>query len=126
MGDALEQPAGEQPARPIVWAFCNGHVFGDQAWLAVTDDGVVLAEHVSSSEWWGARDVGPEQWPHRRQRYVEVLGTAEVDYRVLPLGQAPPDYVLTRVLDRAEAEDVAAAANAHVHGEPDPTERPGG
>lgn len=113
----------QQPARPIVWAFCNG-TWGrsDQAWVAITDDGVVLAQHISSSEAWGAHDVGPDSFPARRQNYLDALGTLDVDYRVLPLGEAPPAHVLERNQARTEATEAAAAANAHVRGEPDPTE----
>lgn len=89
--------------KPIVWAFCNG-MYGpdDQAWMAISDDGVVITEHISSNERWGAHDVSPERKPIA---YVDAIGTPEVDYRVLPLKELPPEYVRERMLTRkAEAE----------------------
>lgn len=85
---------GEWVERPIVWAFCNGEMFGDQEWIAVADDGRVITAHVSSNESWGRHDVSPEGF--HRGRYVEILGTDQVDYRVLPLGASPPDHVRER------------------------------
>lgn len=120
--------AEQQSAKPVVYAFCTGYVFGDQQWIAVTADGQVLAGHISSSAWWGQRDVGPDGFAARRQHYVDTLGTADVDYRVVPVGELPPPEVLAAMEARAaaaeraaELDEMAAAANAHVRGEPDPS-----
>lgn len=82
--------------KPIVWAWCN-NAFGtdDQAWVAISDDGRLIAQHVSSNREWGQHDVGPTGG-HARD-YLRVLGTVDVLYRVQPDGDGPPPYVLERL-----------------------------
>ncbi len=84
---------GEWMPRPTVWAFRNAYFGdrGDQVWMAITDDGEPIASHVSSSRDWGRHDVGPTGF--YRARYIEMLGTDEVDYRVLDDGEIPPQHV---------------------------------
>lgn len=89
---AVPGPGNE--AEPVVWAFCAGKApWGDQGWYAVSEDGRVIAQHISSSHGWGQRDVSPQRRP---DAYQAVLGTVDVDYRVAPEGEYAPEEVLER------------------------------
>lgn len=44
-----------------IYQYCEGRTsIGDELWRAVTESGAIVAEHISSSRWWGIRDTGPE------------------------------------------------------------------
>lgn len=91
-----ETESAGAPAKPIVWAFCNG-VYppsGDQQWIAVADSGELIHMHVSSDRTWGISDVGPQR---RAEVYRSVVGTADVDFRVIPEGEAPSPELLERM-----------------------------
>ena len=97
--------------KQTVYAFANVSFgeFRDQAWIAIAEDGEVLAQHVSSSRSWGQRDVGPDGF--HRDRYAEKFGpdfAEHINYVVLPQGEAPPDEVYERNQARAAAEDAGA------------------
>lgn len=96
-----------------VYAWCNsGNGTDFQYWIAMAEDGEVLAEHVSSSRGWGQRDVGPDGF--HRDRYVGKFGERFMDtlaYEVVPEGEAPPDEVYQRNQHRArEADEDRAVA----------------
>lgn len=98
---------GEWVPKPVVWAFCNGTIgLGDQQWVAIADDGRIITTHVSGSRSWGRWDVSPQR---NSNAYSYVLGTADVDYRVLPDGQGPPPGVRERY-------DALVAAQARTDG----------
>ena len=95
-----------ETAKPIVWAFCNGrYPWGDEAWCAMTDDGQVITGHISSSRGWGVQDVGPER---KHQQYLDVVGTADVDYRVVADGEELPQYVLDAHRRRCDESEAAS------------------
>lgn len=89
------------PDRPIVWAFCNGrYPWGDEQWAAVTDDGRTVAMHISSARHWGIDDVGPVR---KAAAYQQVVGTTDVDYRVVPEGERLPEHVREAIARRIAA-----------------------
>ena len=89
-----------------VYAWCNAGAGTDwQVWHAMADDGEVLATHVSSSQSWGQRDVGPDGF--YRDRYAEKFGARFMDdltYVVCEPGSSPPDEVYQRNQARRDAD----------------------
>lgn len=72
-----------------VYAWCqSGDGTDFQHWMAMADDGEVIASHCSSSRGWGQSDVGPEglhadaYLAKFGERYMDTL-----DYRVAPPGE---------------------------------------
>lgn len=110
-----KQDASMPGPKPIVWVFCDAIVppTGDQYWMAVADDGRVIAVHVSSSEYYGPIDVGPQR---KSGNYHDALGTTDVDLRVLPVGDEPPPEVIERArqVQRAEASESADRLVEHL------------
>jgi hypothetical protein len=86
-----------------VYAWCNaGNGTDMQTWIAIAEDGEVLAQHMSSSRAWGQHDVGPDGF--YRQRYADKFGERfmdRLDYVVVPDRQTPPHAVYERNQARA-------------------------
>ncbi len=71
---------------------------GDQVWLAVAENGIVITSHISSNRSWGIHDVGPD-W--KKKDYEDALGeNFDVDIVILDDGEAPPQNVLYLHLER--------------------------
>lgn len=80
-----------------VYAWCqSGDGTDMQVWMAMADDGEVIASHLSSSRAWGAHDVGPTGV--HASRYATKFGDRymdDLDYRIAPPGEhGIPDEVL--------------------------------
>lgn len=93
-------------ALPKVYAWRNEY-FGrnDEVWLAIADDGEVLASHVSSNRAWGQRDVH-DSFPKVLDRYIEKFGGSGpefYEYIVVPDGETPPEEVRLRNEERGKA-----------------------
>lgn len=59
----------------------------NESWYAVTEEGRVIASHVSSSRTWGILDTGPDGfYASKYPRDAKVI--------VLPEGAYPPEHVL--------------------------------
>lgn len=98
-------PGAWEP-KPVVYAYRAGS-YGpeDQAWVAMADDGRVVVSHISSSRRWGIRDVGPDGL--HAELYRAVLGTLDVDYRVLPEGEFPPEETRAAAMRLAQQREEA-------------------
>jgi hypothetical protein len=90
------------PANPVpkVYAFCNLRYpeGGDQVWVAIADDGEVMAQHMSSSRNFGQRDVHLN-FSSRRAKYEAKfggIGEEFYEFVVLPEGELPPAEVLAK------------------------------
>ena len=88
---------------PKVYGYCSIEFgSGDQAWVAICEDGRAITSHLSSSASWGAHDVGPV-W--KRDIYAKVFGEGfEIEYIALPVGELPPDSVFEANQKRAALE----------------------
>jgi hypothetical protein len=86
-------------AVPKVYAFCNCKIAGgDEVWVAMADDGEILAQHISSSRGWGQLDVHLN-FPSTRAKYeTKYGGTGDEHYEfvVLADGEVPPADVLAK------------------------------
>lgn len=97
-----EAADGPPPAYlPTVYAWCVDKAAGtgNEHWLAVAEDGMLMGSHVSSDRTFGADDVHL-RFPHRQAAYREKFGgLGENFYRfvVLPDGEHPPGEVLRRM-----------------------------
>jgi hypothetical protein len=81
---------------PVVYAWTTGAVFGDENWVAVCEDGELMASHVSSSREWGQRDVhlGFGAVAERYRAKFGGLGLIYYLFVVVPAGKRPPIEVL--------------------------------
>jgi hypothetical protein len=90
----------------IVYAWCQSGWDTDwQHWMAMAEDGEVIASHVSSTRDWGIHDVGPTGM--HRDAYIAKFGEDfEVDYRVAPAGEhgVPPEVYERNQQRRRDAE----------------------
>lgn len=66
-----------------IYQYCvSSNSMGDQYWKAVTESGIVVAEHISSSRSWGLRDTGPTG-------FYSAKYPSEYELIVLDHGQYP-------------------------------------
>ena len=96
-----------------VYGFCNsGNGTDFQMWMAMSDDGEVIAQHCSSSYGWGSLDVSPNHFhiDDYKRKYGEDFKPADIDYIVLPAGEGPPAEVVeaNRMLGVAATESSTA------------------
>ena len=94
-----------------VYAWCQSGDGTDwQHWMAMADDGEVVASHISSSRDWGQSDVGPRGM--HADRYLAKFGDRymdDLDYRVAPPGEhGIPDEVVALNRDRRRAAEVSS------------------
>lgn len=92
-----------------VYGFCNsGNGTDFQLWVAMADDGEVIAQHCSSTHGWGSVDVSPSHFhiDDYRRKYGPDFEPADVEYIVLSAGEGPPPEVVeaNRLLGVAAAE----------------------
>lgn len=93
------------PTRVYAWCNARWQPFGDQVWVAIAEDGDVLATHISSGRSWGQHDVGPHGM--HQNAYAAKFGDDfldRIEYVVLPEGETPPDEVYERNQQQAESE----------------------
>lgn len=64
---------------------------GDQAWWAVTEEGEIVVNHISSSRGWGLIDTSPTGM--HKDRFERFDEPTMVE---MPEGEFPPDEVLLK------------------------------
>lgn len=105
-GQPLPQPPAPDPDQnriapvrasvPVVYAWTTGEVMGDEGWVAVCEDGELMASHVSSNREFGQRDVHTS-FGRVADRYREKfggLGSEFYVFVVVPEGKRPPLEVM--------------------------------
>lgn len=121
-GDGASPRVAADPSRialvrasvPVVYAWMTGQTLGDKSWVAVCDDGELMASHVSSSREFGRRDVhlGFAAVADRYRSKFGGLSAEHYLFVVVPEGRRPPAEVmeanarwasqaLTRLVDSA-------------------------
>jgi hypothetical protein len=81
---------------PVVYAWTTGEVFGDQGWVAVCEDGELMASHVSSSREFGQLDVHVSFGRVLGRYRAKFGGIGDEFYLfvVVPEGKRPPLEVM--------------------------------
>lgn len=81
---------------PVVYAWTTGTVMGDEGWVAVCEDGELMASHVSSGREFGQRDVH-RTFGRVADRYRDKFGGLGSEFYlfvVVPEGKRPPLEVM--------------------------------
>lgn len=100
-----------------VYGFCNSGDRTDlQMWMAMAEDGEVIAQHCSSSRYWGEVDVSPNHFhiDDYQRKFGDDFKPDDVEYVVLPAGEGPPAEVVeaNRLLGIAAKAGEEASASA--------------